>query len=85
MASCKRDPTCKDSNMDRSQSDQDTEESLSHQVIKKTYCNNDGLELLRSIILGDPPEDQPHSSNQPDWCICGKCQPMPLLTENVCC
>ena len=36
-------------------------------------------------MRSDPPKDQPHSSNLPDWCICGKCGPMPLSTENVCC
>ena len=58
-----------------------------HQIMKKTYCNNGGVELLKSIMSSDPPEPEndPQSSNLPDWCRCGNCQPMPLSTENICC
>jgi len=59
-----------------------------HQIMKKTYCNNGGLELLKSIASNDPPEDhpqQPQPSNQPHWCICGNADlcPCPHVAENV--
>ena len=43
------------------------------------------MELLQSIKEGGPPEDEQQPSNQPGWCICGRCRPMPLPAENLCC
>lgn len=31
------------------------------------------------------PSQNPTSGSVPDWCICGKCQPMPQEIENKCC
>jgi len=56
-----------------------------HHVMKKSYSSNGGLELLKSIVRSDPPQDHPQPSNLPHWCRCGNCRPMPLSTENVCC
>lgn len=58
-------------------------------MLKKTFSNSGGLNLLVSVMQGseplgnDPSDPQPNS--QQHWCICGKCRSMPLEIENVCC
>ena len=45
-----------------------------------------GVSLAKSILEATPEEPQPPEPNQnPDWCICNNCHPMPSPTENVCC
>ena len=45
-----------------------------------------GVSLAKSILKATPEEPQPPEPNQnPDWCICNNCRPMPSLIENVCC
>ena len=34
---------------------------------------------------GGPQDDQLQPSNLPGWCICGRCRPMPLPVEDMCC
>ena len=38
-----------------------------HQILKKTFHSNGGLELLKSVKEGGPPEDEPRQSSQPGW------------------
>ena len=50
------------------------------------YSNRGGLQLAKSILGGDPPDPPPlQQDNQLQWCKCGKCRPMPLPIENLCC
>ena len=51
-------------------------------MLQKTYG---GLELLQPIKGGGPPVDEPQPSDQPGWRISGRCRPMPLPAENLCC
>ena len=47
------------------------------------------VSALVSIMQGNAPSDNDSSdlqpSNQHHWCVCGKCQNMPLEIENMCC
>ena len=60
-----------------------------HSMLKKTFSNNGGLDLLVSVMQGSAPSSDepsdPQSNNLQHWCICGKCRSMPLEKENVCC
>ena len=63
-----------------------------HQIIIKAFSNRGGLELVQSLLVPDSNQQQPNPDPDPDpdprglsWCICGKCRPMPLALENVCC
>ena len=56
------------------------------QLICEAYCSKGDLQLARSILGNDPipPHPDPQNNSVP-WCICTKCQNMPLPIENVCC
>ena len=59
------------------------------QLIVAAYSSRGGIQLAKGILGGDSsspssPPPQPQSNDLP-WCKCGKCQPMPLPVENVCC
>ena len=56
-----------------------------HPVLKRTFSNNGGLDLLMSVMQGSAPSSDepsdPQSNNLQHWCICGKCRSMPLEKE----
>ena len=54
-----------------------------HTIILSVFSSRGGIELARSALQSDTPEDPPED-NLP-WCVCGKCRPMPMPVENVCC
>ena len=35
--------------------------------------------------LGEHPFAGPPNPNPPEWCMCGRCWPMPTARENICC
>ena len=49
------------------------------------YSNRGGLQLAKSLFGGDPDPPPLQQDNQLQWCKCGKCRPMPLPIENLCC
>ena len=64
--------------------------------LDKNPEDSDYGEFAESSMIGDdndPPEQDPsrehtqESSNTstPDWCVCGRCRPMPQEVENKCC
>ena len=34
---------------------------------------------------GEHPFAGPPNPNPPEWCVCGRCWPMPTARENICC
>lgn len=58
-----------------------------HHIIFKTFSNRGGIELIQSFLVDNTQGQQPHDPNPRglSWCICRKCQAMPLSAENVCC
>ena len=49
------------------------------------YSNRGGLQLAKSLLGSDPDPPPLQQDNQLPWCKCGKCRPMPLPIENLCC
>ena len=57
-------------------------------LIVAAYNSKGGVQLAKALIGGDPNNPQsppPPSNNDLPWCKCGKCLPMPLPVENLCC
>jgi hypothetical protein len=59
--------------------------------------NHEDGEFGESSMTGDDNNDPPEqdssreptgdstNNNKPDWCVCGRCRPMPQEVENKCC
>ena len=59
-----------------------------HHITYQVFSNRGGIELVQLFLVDDTQEQQQPPYNNPrglSWCICRKCQAMPLSVENVCC
>ena len=65
-------------------------QSLSVEQLQRACCRlagaRGGLTLLRTLVQDPQPSpERPPGEDIPDWCKCGRCQPMDTPAENVCC
>jgi len=49
------------------------------------FSTKGGVDLVKSALLSDPPNQPTQQPNDLPWCLCGYCRPMPTEVEKKCC